>query len=148
MERIQRVSDIELAQQTQKILNDVQRGYTAVVERQGEPDVAMIDMIDYGIMRAALRYFIERPAVERNPGLAESALDESSDIQERFDLVLSHYLAGVISLGRAAELLNLPMIGLRNRFSRLHVPLYPGPIDMDDVHAEVQAALAWRPNQL
>jgi predicted HTH domain antitoxin len=147
MEYIQRVSDIELAQQTQKILNDVQRGYMAVVERQGEPDVAMIDMIDYGIMRAALRYFIERPAVERNPGLAESTLDESN-IQERFDLVLSHYLAGVISLGRAAELLNLPIIALRNRFSRLHVPLYSGSIDMDDVHAEVQAALAWKPNQL
>ena len=148
MERIQRVSDTDLAQQTQRILHDVQRGYTAVVERQGEPDVAMIDMIDYRIMRAALRYFAERPAIELNPGLAESTLYESSGIQERFDLVLSHYLAGIISLGRAAELLNLPMIALRSRFTRLHVLLYLGPTDIDDARAEAQAALTWKPDRL
>lgn len=145
MERMQRVSETDLAQETQKILRDVQRGYTAVIERQGEPEAAVIDIVDYGIMRAALHYFAEQPAIDPDMGLGAAAVHAAGSMQERYNLVVAYYLSGAISLGRAAELLKVAAIDLRNRLARLQIPLRLGPLDIDDARAEVQAALLWEP---
>ena len=52
----------------------------------------------------------------------------------------AHYLAGAISLGRAAELLELPALDLQARFQRLDVPLKLGPKDEQSALDEVNAA--------
>ena len=59
--------------------------------------------------------------------------------------MLAHYLAEEISLGRAAELLDLPWIDLRTRFLRLDVPLRIGPADPDEARAEVANLAAQEP---
>jgi predicted HTH domain antitoxin len=56
---------------------------------------------------------------------------------------LAHYLAEAISLGRAAELLDLSWLDLRTRCLRLDVPLRAGPTDVDEARADVEAAEAW-----
>jgi predicted HTH domain antitoxin len=96
-------------------------------------------------MRAALRYFVERVASYPEYGLPDSAVQAVGSIQERFDMVVSHYLADSISLGRAAELLGIAAIDLRNRLNRLNIVPAVGPVDRDDVRAEVDAALQWKP---
>jgi predicted HTH domain antitoxin len=64
------------------------------------------------------------------------------DPQARYDLVLAHYLAGAISLARAAELLDLSWLELRARCLRLDVPLRTAPADLDQARADVEAAAA------
>lgn len=56
---------------------------------------------------------------------------------------MTHYLAGAISLSRAAELLGVTWLDLRTRFLRLDVPLRQGPADSAEARAEVEAAAAW-----
>lgn len=51
------------------------------------------------------------------------------------------YLADEISLGKAAELLNLSRFELQERFHRLGVPLRLGPATLEEARAEVAAAL-------
>jgi predicted HTH domain antitoxin len=58
-------------------------------------------------------------------------------------LILAHYLAGAISLGRAAELLELPWVDLRTRFQRLDVPLRVAPSDLQEARLDVEVAEAW-----
>ena len=62
------------------------------------------------------------------------------DPQQVYDLVLAHYLTGAISLGRAAELLDLPVLDLQFRFQRLDVPLSLGVEDEQSAIDEVEAA--------
>ena len=57
-----------------------------------------------------------------------------------YDLVLAYYLAGVISLARAAEFLELNSLELQTRFVRLDVPLNLGPKDKQNAKSEVDAA--------
>jgi predicted HTH domain antitoxin len=54
---------------------------------------------------------------------------------------LQAYLAGDISLGKAAELLGLSRFELQERFVRLGVPLRLGPATLEEARAEVEAAL-------
>jgi hypothetical protein len=63
--------------------------------------------------------------------------------QERYDLIMAHYLAGAISLSRAAELLGLAWVDLRARAIRLDVPLRTAPADAAAAQADVEAALNW-----
>jgi predicted HTH domain antitoxin len=63
-----------------------------------------------------------------------------ADPQARFDLVLAHYLAGAISMGRAAELLGLPWLDLRTRFVRLDVPVRTAPRDLDEAIGDMERA--------
>jgi predicted HTH domain antitoxin len=68
-----------------------------------------------------------------------------SDPQARYNLVLTHYLAGAISLSRAAELLGLSWFDLRTRCLRLDVPLRTGPSDLAEAEADVEVASEWMP---
>jgi predicted HTH domain antitoxin len=143
MQAMQRVRKTDLARNTRQVINDVLRGQTAVVESHGEPEVAIMDIIDYRITRAVMHYYGRQPEINVQGGLSDQQAAAVTEPQERFNLVLAHYLAGAISLGRAAELLELPWLDLRTRFSRLDVPVRTAPADLTEAKSDVEAAEAW-----
>jgi predicted HTH domain antitoxin len=143
MQSIKYVRKTDLARNTRQVINNVLRGQTAVVESHGQPEVAIMDIIDYRITRAVMRYYSHRPSIDIDEGLSDQQVASTSDPQKRFDLVLAHYLAGAISLGRVAELLALPWVDLRIRFQRLDVPLRAAPLDVDEARRDLEAAETW-----
>ena len=143
MQSIQRVRKTDLARNTRQVINTVLRGQTAVVESHGQPEVAIMDILDYRITRAVMGYYARRPQIDLEAGLSDGQVAAVADSQERFDLVLAHYLAGAISLSRAAELLDLPWLDLRARFLRLDVPMRPAPSGLDAARADVKVAGSW-----
>jgi predicted HTH domain antitoxin len=143
MQSIQRVRKTDLARSTRQVINNVLRGQTAVVESHGQPEVAIMDIVDYRITRAVMRYYAQQPEIDVEEGLADRQVVGTSDPQERFNLIMAHYLAGAISLGRAAELLGLPWVDLRTRFQRLDVPLRVAPGDLQEARLDVEVAEAW-----
>ena len=143
MRPIKRVRKTDLARSTRQVINNVLRGQTAVVESHGQPEVAIMDIVDYRITRAVMRYYARQPGIDIEEGLADQQVTSTSDPQERFNLILAHLLAGAISLGRAAELLELPWVDLRTRFQRLDVPLRVAPSDLQQARIDVEVAEAW-----
>ena len=143
MNTAQHIPKTELARNTRQVIHSVLRGQPAVVESYGQPEVVIIDIIDYYIVRAVMRYYAHQPEIDPEAGLPDQGIEATSDPQERFDLVLAHYLAGVISLGRAAELLDLSWLDLRTRCLRLDVPLRVGPTDADEARADAGVAEDW-----
>lgn len=139
MEEIKRVRKTDLARNTRQVIREVQRGQTAIVESHGQPEVAILDIIDYRILRAVMRYYTRHPEIDVEAGLADEQLADLTT-QARYDLVLAHYLAGAISLGRAAELLDLPWLDVRTRFLRLDVPLRTAPADLEEARSDIAAA--------
>jgi predicted HTH domain antitoxin len=133
----QHISKTELARNTRQVINSVLRDQSAVVESYGQPEVVIIDIIDYYIVRAVMRYYAHQPEIDPEAGLPDQEIEAISDPQERFDPVLAHYLAGAISLGRAAELLDLSRLDLRTRCLRLDVPLRAGLADVDEARADI-----------
>ena len=100
----------------------------------------MTDMVDDHITRAVGRYYAQPPMIDVEEGLSDREVADTPDPEGRFTLVLAHYLAGAISLGRAAELLDLPRLDLRTRLRRLDVPLREGPADLSEARSDVEAA--------
>ena len=143
MESVRRIRKTDLARNTRQVINAVLRGQTAVIESHGQPEVAILDIVDYRIIRAVMRYHAQMPEIDVESGLTDDRLAEISDPQDRVNLVLSHYLAGAISLGRAAELLDLPWLDLRTRFLRLDVPLRVAPADLDEARQDVEVIRSW-----
>jgi hypothetical protein len=143
MQSIQRVRKTDLARSTRQVINNVLRGQTAVVESHGQPEVAIMDIVDYRITRAVMRYYAQQPEIDVEEGLADQQVAGTSDPQERFNLVLAHYLAGAISLDRTGELLELPWVDLRTRFLRLDVPLRVAPSDLQGAQLDGEVAEAW-----
>lgn len=68
--------------------------------------------------------------IESNPDLAWS-------------LVVSAYLDEEINLGKAAEMLEMHELELRDRFNALGIPVRIGPIDKVEAQAEAQALDSW-----
>jgi prevent-host-death family protein len=133
----------ELSRNTRQIIRAAQRGQTVVIEHHGQPEVAIIDIADYYILRALAHYYAHPPQIQAGSELSDEAVAAQADLQSQYDLVLAYYLAEEISLGRAAELLELPWLDLRTRFLRLDVPLRVGPADPDEARAEVADLAAW-----
>jgi predicted HTH domain antitoxin len=142
MESIQRIRKTDLARNTRAVLNGVMRGQTALIESHGKAEAAIIDIVDYLILRAVMRYHARPPKVDADAGLSEAAAAAASSQQARYDLVMAYYLADAISLGRAAELLRLPSFDLRLRFLRLDVPLRLGPATVEEAVADMTVALS------
>ena len=105
--------------------------------------VAILDIVDYRIIRAVMRYHAQKLEIDTQVGLADERVSALSDTQERFDLILAHYLAESISLGRAAELLDIYRLDLQARFARLDVPLRIGPANLAELRKEVEAIKTW-----
>jgi hypothetical protein len=143
VESVRHISKTSLARNTRQVINAVMRGQTAVVDSHGQPEVAILDIVDYRIIRAVMRYHAQKPEIDAEAGLADERVTVLSDVQDRFDLVLAHYLAESISLGRAAELLDIYQLDLRARFARLDVPLRIGPATLEEARAEVEAIRKW-----
>jgi len=82
---------------------------------------------------------------ERQPDLLESVVQrlvqENEDI--RWSVVVGAYQDRQINLGKAAELLGLAELELRQRFIELGVPLRVGSADLAEARAEVEAVRAW-----
>jgi hypothetical protein len=102
-----------------------------------------MDIVDYRITRAVMRYYAQQPKINVEQGLSDQQVTGTLDPQERFNLILAHYLAGAISLGRAADLLDLPWVDLRTRFQRLDVPLRMAPSDLQEAKLDIEVAEAW-----
>jgi len=141
MESVQRVRKTDLARNTREVLNTVMRGQTAVIESHGKAEAAIIDIVDYLILRAVMRYHARQSQIDGDAGLTDAAVEALPDLQARYNLVLAHYLADAISLSRAAELLKLPSFSLRLRFVRLDVPLRLGPATIEEALDDVDVAL-------
>lgn len=79
------------------------------------------------------------------PDLVSAALRRlmSQDAELCWALVVSAYLNRQINLGKAAELLNLHELELRDRFVRLGIPLRVGAADVAEARAEVEAVSSW-----
>ncbi len=80
------------------------------------------------------------------PHLVQRALQRLLDEDEelRWMMVVSAYLDEEISLARAAALLGLHPLALREHFIEKGVPLRLGPVDKADAQAEVDALRAWK----
>lgn len=82
---------------------------------------------------------------ERQPDLFEPIVkrlvQENEDI--RWSVVVGAYDDRQINLGKAAELLGMAEIELRQRFIELGIPLRVGPADIAEAQAEVEAVRAW-----
>lgn len=143
MEMLQRVRKTDLARNTRQIIRNVLRGQTAVVESHGQPEVAIVDIVDYYLQRAALHYYSKSPQVDKEAGLSDGDFARATSEEERYSLVLAYYLGEAISLGRAAELLGLPWVDLRLRLARLGIPLRLGPETIEELRAEIEALEKW-----
>jgi len=143
MNVVQRVSRTNLARNTRRVLNDVQRGRTVLIENYGEPEAALLDIVDYRILQAAMRYHAEMPEIASGAGLSEGTIQALDDPDALYELVFAHYLAGSISLARAAELLEMPWLELRTRCLRLNVSLRSAPAEAAEAADDVAMAEDW-----
>ncbi len=149
MNTVQKVSRTELARNTRQVLGAVQRGRTTLIENYGEPEAALLDIVDYRIMRAVMRAYAEKPEIDPDAGLSEEEVHAQNDPDARYGrwryraLVFAHYLAGSISLAYAAELLAMPCLELRTRCLKLDVPLRVAPGDVAEAAADVATAANW-----
>ena len=164
MERLAVIKHTDLARHTRQIVDRVRRGDTLIVESYGEEQVVIMDVLDYRLMRALAAYHHLPPHASpvNDPNLEPAGLSESelaadrplsneadSDLamvetQARWNRVMTAYLDGHISLGRAATLLGLSRYELDERFRRLDIPRRVGPETLAEARAEVETALADR----
>lgn len=134
-----RVRKTDLARNTSQIIRNVLRGQTAVIESHGQPEVAMMDMMDFRLQRAAMEYFSNPQKHEAEIGINESDLKAASaDVQAHYDLVLGQYLAVRLSLARAGEALGMNSHELRMRLERLGIPLRVGPESVEGIKEEIK----------
>jgi predicted HTH domain antitoxin len=134
----QKITRTELARSTRKVLDNVQRGRAALIEKHGQPEAAILDILDYYILRAVTYFHAE--SIETNPeGLTAEEVSNREEKEDQYVLVVSHYLAEAVSLSRAAELLHVPALELRTRFQRLNVPLRQAPRNKAEALSDEEA---------
>src|SRR6266542_1410014 len=138
-----RVRRSQLGREASRILEAIHRGEIALVEDDGKAEAAILDIVDYRLLRAFARFHTRpeefdlslEPTDERFTGLDE---------QGRYDLVMAYYQAPdasqAISLGRMAELLCRPMIEIQLRCARLGIKLWLGPQTVEELREEVAVA--------
>ncbi|MFN8485582.1 MAG: UPF0175 family protein [Anaerolineae bacterium] len=82
---------------------------------------------------------------QHRPDLVSAALERllAEDEELRWAVVVGAYLDGQISLGKAAELLGMHAVALRERFLQLGVPIRLGPANLPEARAEVEAVRSW-----
>ncbi|MCP4426007.1 MAG: hypothetical protein GY803_16060 [Chloroflexi bacterium] len=143
------ISRTHLARSTRQTLEQARRGQTVLVESYGEEQVAIVDALDYRLLRAAALYHARRDAPAYDSAAAPQGLSEEvvetavakaqGNIQAAWDLIIAAYLDGHISLGRAAELLHIPRFELVTHFNRLGLPQRSDANTAADALAEVAA---------
>ena len=138
MDHEQRISKTDLARSTHQVIREAQRGYTVLVENHGQPEVAIIDIVDFQLQRGAIHYFKSPQEYEKEVEINEATLDTLPTDQDRFNLVIGHYLAVHISIGRSAELLGMSPPELQVRLGRSGIPLRIGPESQEELDNEVK----------
>lgn len=145
------ISKTDLARRTRQVVDQARRGRAVIVESYGEEQVAILDAADYRCLRAMAAYYAlpPHPAPVLDAALAPRGLDEGDvqkaivaedgDVQGAWNRVITTYLDGDISLGRAAELLGVSRFDLQERFNRLGLPLRMGPANLDEGRREIAA---------
>lgn len=140
------ISRTDLARRTREALEHAQRGETVFIEIYGAEQAAIIDAREYYLLRAVATHR-NRPLApvthaETAPrGLTEDEVQArvaaaGGDRQEAWSAVITAYLDGDISLGRAALLLGLSRFELQAHFNRLGLPAQPGPLSLNEARAE------------
>lgn len=142
------ISRTELARSTRRAIEQARRGDAVLVESYGEEQVAIIDALDYRLLRATAVYRSQRDAPAYSStavpqGLTTAALETivaqaQGNPQAAWETVIAAYLDGHISLGRAAELLNLSRFELTKRFNRSGIPLNLGAASVAEGRAEYE----------
>jgi hypothetical protein len=117
-----------------------------VIESHGQPEAALMDIIDFQLQRAAMQYFSNPQKFEDDIEINPAMLDSLPDEQARYDLVLGHYLSLHLSLAKAGELLGMTSHEIRSRLVRLGIPLRVGPTTPGDVASEIEAIENWESN--
>jgi predicted HTH domain antitoxin len=134
----QRISKTDLARSTHHVIREAQRGYTVLVENHGQPEVAIVDVVDFQLQRAAIHYFSSPKEYEKEIKINEATIEALPSDQDRFNLVIGHYLAVHISIGRSAELLVMSPPELQVRLGRSGIPLRMGPESQEELDNEVK----------
>jgi len=82
---------------------------------------------------------------QQRPELVDGAISRliQDDQELRWSLVLNAYRDHQINLGKAAELLGMQELELRDRFIQLGIPLRLGPSELAEAQAEVDAIETW-----
>jgi predicted HTH domain antitoxin len=134
----QRITKTDLARSTHQVIREAQRGYTVLVENHGQPEVAIVDIIDFQLQRATIHYFTYSKEYEKDIEISEATLKSLPTGQDRFNLVIGHYLAIHISIGRSAELLGMSPPELQVRLMRSGIPLRMGPESQEELDNEMK----------
>jgi len=145
------ISRTDLARRTREMIEQARRGHVVFVESYGAEQVAIVDAQDYHLLRAVAAY-CSQPSAPINDsaavprGLTEVILQArvaaaGGDVQEAWDLVVAAYLAGELSLGRAAMLLGTERFDLLARFNRLGLPARLGAQSIHEARAESLSAM-------
>lgn len=142
------ISRTELARNTRKIIDDVRRSGPVVVESYGQQQAAVLDIIDYRLLKAVAAWQPDLTAPYSDPDALPVGLDlkdhesndKDSDVQAVWNRILGAYLDVNISLGRASELLHLSRFELQDRLNRLDLPLRLGPQSVEDALREIDVA--------
>jgi len=134
----QRISKTDLARSTHHVIREAQRGYTVLVENRGQAEVAIVDIVDFQLQRVAIHYFSSPEEYEKEIETNEATLEALPTDQDRFNLVIGHYLAIHVSIGRSAELLAMNPPELQVRLGRSGIPLRMGPESQEELDKEVK----------
>jgi hypothetical protein len=113
------ITPSDLSHRTREILDRVQQGELAVVASGGAERIVLLDALDFRLLLA----------------LALCATGEGDEAR-----VLRDYLDEKISLGKAAELLQLTRFELEGSFQRLGIPLRRGLHSVEDAQADIAVA--------
>jgi hypothetical protein len=141
-----RVRKTDLARNTSQVIRKVLRGQTAVIESHGQPEAALMDIVDFQLQRAAMQYLGNPQKFEVDMEITPEIFDALPDEQARYDLVLGHYLSLHLSLAKAGELLGMTSHEIRSRLVRLGIPLRLGPTTADEVRNEIDTIESWESN--
>lgn len=79
------------------------------------------------------------------PDMVTTALGRllSEDQELRWAMIVEAYMDDQINLGKAAELLEMHELELRDRFLQLGIPLRLGAANLAEARAEVEAVRNW-----
>jgi hypothetical protein len=142
------ISRTHLARNTRQTIEQARRGQAILVESYGEEQVAIVDALDYRLLRATAAYRAhpdapaqEAQAIPQGMSAADLAAISADDPQMGWDRVIAAYLDGHISLGRAAGLLKQSRFELQARFNRLGLPLRLGTPTVAEGEAEYAALM-------
>ncbi len=125
---LQTISRTKLARKTREVMTSVQEGQPTLVRSYGQDQVVLLDALDYRLLCGVTIWVLSRFE------------DETGDEQSVSSQVICDYLDEKISLGRAAEILEISRFELMERFERLRIPLRIGSSDLAEAREEVRVA--------